>query len=129
MQITHLCRTRGNVRHTLPYEAMWLAWWAICVAPYTWCDANSWRFASFLHPTQIIDRSFASRPVPSDRSPTQIGVSGPTQINPFLLVLVERSVDVVSGTFSINYVLVKPLFDYGRLIRLFRCLPLRVWGW
>ena len=42
--------------------------------------------ASFQRTTHITFRLSASRPVPSDRSLTQIGVQGPTQIDLFLLV-------------------------------------------
>ena len=88
-QITNVRRTLGNVRRTLS-SASW-AGIAICVAPYTRCDTNRLRCASDLHSTQIIDRSSASRPVPSDPSPKQIGVSGPTQINLFPLMREEDS--------------------------------------
>ena len=91
-QITHMRRTLGKVRRRLPSETLCWAGRAICVAPYTRCYANRWRSTSFLHSTQIIDRSFASRPVPSDQSPTQMGVPGPTQINLFPLVTSMSSI-------------------------------------
>ena len=49
------------------------------------------RYASFPHTTQIIYRSSASRHVPSDPCPTQIGVSSPTQIVISLLVIISST--------------------------------------
>ena len=63
----------------------------MCVKRRVISDANSAKSTSCPYSTQIMSPIFASRPVASDQSPTQMGVLGPTLIIDFVVVMHEDS--------------------------------------
>ena len=77
----NLVNTTWPMRGVVVLDTVWSGLGrAICVAPYKCATQIAQPFASFPHTTQIISGSFASRPLASYRSPTQICASHPAQI-------------------------------------------------